>query len=385
MTENHDDFPEPLHVSRPVLPPLESYTRLLESAWASHRLTNGGSLHVSLEARLALTLGVPGLSLTASGTTGLLLACRALGLSGEVITTPYTFAATPHAISWCGLEPVFCDIDPADLGLLPAAVEAAITPRTSAILAVHVYGIPSRLEEMERIARRHGLALIYDAAHAFGVQVDGRGIGTFGDASVYSFHATKLFHTGEGGALACRDPRVQERVDSLRNFGIAGGESACEAGLNGKMSELQAALGLAVLPRVDEEWACRATLARAWREELSGIDGITMPSWPDGVRPSHTFFPIAVDANAFGCTRDSLHDWLRSRNVMARRYFFPLCSDLPSYRDLPSSAPGLLPNAREASERYLCLPFHSGVREADVATIVNLIRCAPRAAAGVAR
>jgi len=359
--------------------------RLLESAWATHRLTNGGGLHARLEERLVKTLDVPRLSLAVNGTTGLLLACRALGLSGEVITTPYTFAATPHALSWCGLEPVFCDIDPSDLGLLPSAVEAAITPRTSAILAVHVYGIPSRLEEMERIARRHGLALVYDAAHAFGVRVNGRGIGSFGDASVFSSQATRRFLTGEGGAVVCREAGVQERVDALGNFGIVGDEPAREAGLNGKMSELQAALGLAVLSRIDEEWTHRAALSLAWREELAGVDGISVPSWPDGVRPSHTFFPIAVDADAFGCSRDALHDWLRSRNVMARRYFFPLCSDFPGYRDLPSSAPDRLPHARQAAQRYLCLPFHSGVREADVAAIADLIRSAPRGAAVGAR
>ena len=371
-------FSSPVQVSRPVLPPMEDFIEILRPAWASHRLTNGAELHGQLESRLRERLRVENLALVSSATTGLLIACRALHLTGEVITTPFTFAATPHVLAWTGIAPVFCDVDPDTLGLSPAAVEAAITPRTTGILAVHVYGVPSYLEELEAIARRHGLALLFDAAHAFGVEIDGRGIGTFGDASVFSFHATKLFHTAEGGAVVCRDRKLLARVELLRNFGIESEEAVLEPGLNGKLSELQAALGLGVLGCLDEEWRHRAALDAAYRRVLRDVPGISLPAVKAGVRGGLTFFPIRVDGARFGSSRDQLQAWLRSRNVITRKYFFPLCSDYPCYRDLPSALPQRLPVAQQAAREFLCLPLHGGVDLAQVAAIGELIRQGPR-------
>lgn len=365
-------FPQPIYVGSPPLPPLGELVAKLEEIWRSRWLTNGGAQHRELEARLRLTLGAPNLWLFNNGTMALLTACRALRLEGEVITTPFTFPATPHVLTWSQISPVFADIDPSTLNLDPSAVERLITARTSAILAVHVYGTPCAVEALQDIADRHGLKLIYDAAHAFGVTVGGRGIGTFGDASAFSFHATKLFHTAEGGALSCRDPQVAAEVALLRNFGIRNEEVVEVPGLNGKMNELQAALGLLVLEALPGERLHRLRLARAYCDELAGEPGVTLPEV--GETSSLQYFVIRIDAARFGCSRDDLHRRLRELNVITRRYFHPLCSEYPFYRHLPSAAPERLPAAHLAARQVLCLPFHSGVSEDQVRAIAGLVR-----------
>ena len=374
-------FAEPIYVTRPLLPPLASLMARLEEVWATQQLTNIGAQHERLEAALRAQLGVRQLSLFTNGTVALITAIRALGLTGEVLTTPFTFPATPHALSWSGLAPVFCDVDPITLNLDPAAVARAITSRSSAILAVHVYGNPCDVVGLQRIADAHGLRIIYDAAHAFAARAAGRPIGTFGDATMFSFHATKLFHTAEGGALACSDPSLKARIDDLRNFGIHGPDAVEAIGLNGKMTELQAALGLCVLEGLAGELAARRRLLARYSRRLAEIDGITWVQGLDSPDASGQYAVIRVDASVFGCSRDALHAELRRYNVFTRKYFFPLCADYDCYRRVPSAAPGALPVARRAVQEVLCVPLYGALTEADVDRIADMV-VAIRSAAG---
>jgi len=374
-------FVEPIYVTRPLLPPLASLMARLEEVWATQQLTNIGAQHERLEAALRARLGVRQLSLFTNGTVALITAIRALGLTGEVLTTPFTFPATPHALSWSGLAPVFCDVDPITLNIDPAAVARAVTSRSSAILAVHVYGNPCDVAGLNRIADAHGLRIIYDAAHAFAARVDGRPIGTFGDATMFSFHATKLFHTAEGGALACSDPSLKARIDDLRNFGIHGPDAVEAIGLNGKMTELQAALGLCVLEGLAGELAARRRLLARYSRRFAEIDGITWLQNLDGPDASCQYAVIRVDPSRFGCSRDALHAELRRYNVFTRKYFFPLCADYDCYRGLPSAAPGTLPVARRAVQEVLCMPLYGALTEADVDRITDMV-VAIRSAAG---
>ena len=374
-------FRDPIYVTSPLLPPLEAVTARLAEVWASRWLTNNGGQHERLESALKAYLGVPELSLFNNGTIALIAAVRALGLSGEVITTPFTFPATPHALAWSGITPVFADIDPVRLTLDPASVERAITPRTTGILGVHVYGVPCDLEGLQQVADRHGLRLIYDGAHAFGTTVNGAGIGTFGDITMFSFHATKLFHTAEGGALACREPAMRERINRLKNFGIEGPEVVSSIGLNGKMNEMQAALGLAVLDCLQDELAKRKTLLELYRRLLGAIPGLSVMTEPAGVGSSCQYCAIRVDEKRFGRSRDQVHRELQKHNVISRKYFFPLCSDYPCYRDLPSAAAGLLPVATMAAQQVLCLPLYGSLPESTVQCICEIIAAVPGAAA----
>ena len=351
-------FPEPIYVTRPLLPPLEKVTARLADVWSSQWMTNAGAQHNALEAAVRRYLGVQELSLFNNGTIALLCAIGALELTGEVITTPFTFPATPHALSWSRVTPVFADIDPVRLTLDPARVEERITPKTTGILAVHVYGIPCDVEGLAAVASRHGLKLVYDAAHAFGVTVNGRGIGTFGDATMFSFHATKLFHTAEGGAIACADPALRARIDRLKNFGIDGPERVPVVGINGKMSELSAALGLAVLDCMDEELGRRRTILDRYRRQLGSTPGITVIKEPAGVVSSLQYCAIRIDAQTFGCSRDVVHDRLREFNIVTRKYFYPLCSEYPAYRNLPSASKANLPVASKVVDEVLCLPLY---------------------------
>ena len=368
-------FDEPIYVIRPVLPSLDELNVKLEEIWRSKQLTNGGAQHRELERRLKDHLDVPQLSLFNNGTTALMVACRALGLSGEVITTPFTFAATPHALTWNNLTPVFCDIDPITMDIDANKIEPLITERTSAILAVHVFGTPCDVEKIQSIADRHGLKVIYDAAHAFGVSLDGRGIGNFGDASMMSFHATKIYHALEGGALMCRDERLKRVFDLLKNFGIADEESVLLPGLNGKMNELQAAVGLLMLDYVEGESQKRAALQTVYVEELSGCEGVRLPpSLPSNVKPNHQHFVIGIDRERFGRSRDEVYDELRRHNVFARKYFYPLCSDYEHYRQLPSAAPERLPIARRVSEEVLSMPLYGSLKAEDVRKICAIVK-----------
>lgn len=370
-------FDEPIYVTRPLLPPLEAVHARLADVWEARWLTNDGPQSVRLTAALIDYLGTPHLSLFNNGTIALLAAVRALELTGEVITTPFTFPATPHALMWSGATPVFADIDPVTMTLDPAAVERLVTPRTSGILAVHVYGIPCDVHGLQAVADRHGLKVIYDAAHAFGTTIDGVGIGNFGDASMFSFHATKLFHTAEGGALVCRDQPRKALVDQLKNFGILNQEEVGPVGINGKLNELQAALGLAVLDCVPEEVRRRQAIIARYRERLSGVPGLTVMPAPPGVRSSCQYFVVRIDAGRFGCTRDAVHDALKLDNVLTRKYFYPLCTEYACYRELSSAQPGRLPVANEVVGQVLCLPLYGTLSLANVDAICDMLLAVP--------
>ena len=364
--------PDPITVARPDLPPLEEFLPLLREIWASHRLTNNGPFHARFEQALAEYLGVPQVSLFANATLGLLIAQLALGLRGEVITTPFSFVATAHSLLWNRLRPVFVDIDPVTLCLDPQRVEEAITPATSAILPVHVYGTPCDTLRMAEIARRHGLKLLYDAAHAFGVDDGGGSLLRHGDASVVSFHATKVFNTFEGGAVICHDTALKQQIDYMKNFGFAGEVSVVATGINAKMNEFQAALGLLQLRRVDESLARRAAVAERYRLRLAGVQGLNCPPLPTVLSHNHAYFPVRVD-EAFRVDRDSLYEHLKRHGVLARRYFFPLITDFPMYREHAPDARRQLPVAYRVASEVLCLPIYAGLPLEQVDRIAELI------------
>ena len=366
-------FDEPIYVTRPLLPPLEAVHARLAEIWDARWLTNDGQQHVRLTQAIGAYLGVPNVSLFNNGTIALLAAVRALDMTGEVITTPFTFPATPHAIGWSGGTPVFCDIDPVMMTIDPARIEALITTRTTGILAVHVYGIPCDVQAIQNIAERHGLKVVYDAAHAFGTRINGVGIGNFGDASMFSFHATKLFHTAEGGALTCPNTDTKVAFDHLKNFGILNQEEVDVVGINGKMNELQAALGLAVLDCVAEELRRRRAVIARYRERLAGIRGITLMPAPDGVESSCQYFVIRIDEREFGASRNLVFETLKAENVLSRKYFYPLCSSYACYQDLPSAAADRLPVASRIVEQVLCLPLYGTLGVDAVDTICDII------------
>lgn len=368
-----EPFPHPIYVTQPLLPDLQDYCRLLEQVWESRFLTNNGPLAKRLEKELAQYLGVPHLSLFSNGTIALQLACRVLRLKGEVITTPFTFAATSHALYWNGLKPVFCDVEDESLTMDPDKVEELITPDTSALLPVHVYGNPCRVERLQKIADRHGLKIIYDAAHAFGVEIDGRPIGSFGDISMFSLHATKIYHTIEGGALTYRNSGLKERADELRNFGIVTEDLINEPGLNGKLNEIQAGIGILLLDLADMEIARRKEITMLYRDLLQNIPGIRVSKDLDGVKHNYPYFVIRVDRSEYGMSRDDLQKGLRGYNVFSRRYFYPLCSQFRCYRDLPSSRTGNLAVAEKAAEEVLALPLHGRMTNDEVEKICSII------------
>lgn len=366
-------FDQPVYVTRPLLPPLDEYTALLQQVWDSGWLTNGGRQHAELERELARYLGADQLSLFNNGTIALIVACQALRLSGEVITTPFTFPATPHVLSWNNITPVFADIDPDTLCLDPARVEALVGQRTSAILGVHVYGVPCDVDALGDIARRRGLRVVYDAAHAFGTTVGGKPIAAFGDATMFSLHATKLFHSAEGGALAVSDPDLKRRIDLLKNFGIENEDEVVMPGINGKLSELQAALGRVVLRHVDAERARRTAVRRIYEQRLQGVPGLRLHAMPAGVVDSLQYLVLRIDAAAAGCGRDTLHARLKRYNIVTRKYFHPLCSDYRCYRHLPTASPQHLPVAYRIAAEVLALPFHGALAADDVHRICDAI------------
>lgn len=366
-------FDQPLYVTRPLMPPLDEYRQQLEAVWASGWLANGGAQHVALEVELGQWMQAPNLSLFNNGTIALIVACQALRLSGEVITTPFTFPATPHVLTWNNVTPVFADIDPDTLCLDPSRVEALVTPRTSGILGVHVYGVPCDVEAIATLARAHDLRVAYDGAHAFGTTVGGRAIASFGDATMFSFHATKLFHTAEGGALALRDPDLKKRVDLLKNFGIKNENEVVMPGINGKMSELQAALGRVVLRHVAAERASRAALRALYEQRLADLPGARLLAMPAGVTDSLQYLVLRVDEAQAGCHRDVLHERLKRFNIITRKYFHPLCSEYSCYQHLPSARPENLPNAYRVASQVLTLPLFGALRPDDVHQVCDAI------------
>jgi dTDP-4-amino-4,6-dideoxygalactose transaminase len=366
-------FDKPIYVTKPWLPPLEEFQRGLAEIWGRAWLTNNGPVVQRFRAELAEYCETENLCLFANGTLALQIALQGMGITGDVITTPYTFVATAHSLFWNKVRPLFVDIEPEHYTLDPEQVEAAITPWTSAILGVHVYGHPCRLQELERIAREHNLKLLYDAAHAFGVRVNGRPIGQFGDLSMFSFHATKLFHSAEGGMLTFSDARLLRRFDYLKNFGFENEVEVLMPGTNAKMNELQALMGRLVLKGMGEIVEKRRRLAETYRRELMTIPGIRAAALPaPGVEYNHAFFPIEVEEREFGASRDDLYNGLKEWNVFARRYFFPLVTDFACYRGIVRE--GELPVARSVASRIITLPIFSDLGLDDVVRICNIIR-----------
>jgi dTDP-4-amino-4,6-dideoxygalactose transaminase len=361
-----------LYVTEPSLPKLKDLIPLLERIWESKILTNCGPLHQELETSLEAFLDVPKVSLFANGTIALITAIQALGLQGEVITTPYSFLATTHALKWNGLTPVFVDIDPKTGNIKPELIEAAITPNTTAILGVHTYGTPCEVERIREIAEAHKLLIIYDACHSFGVQDNGGSILRHGDLSVLSFHATKVFNTFEGGAIICKEDRTKERINRLKNFGIGNQSNYAEIGLNGKMNEFQAAIGLLQLKDISEQIERRRVIGTRYEKALADIKGIELLEKPGTNNPNYAYMPIIITSRS-AYTRDELYLALKSLNIHPRRYFFPLISELPAYRDLPSSEPLNLPNAFQLSRQVLCLPISSDLELKDQQRVIEAI------------
>lgn len=353
---------KPLYVTQPALAPLEDFSPYLEKIWGSGWITNDGPFHEQLESALCDFLGVEHLSLFCNGTTALMAALRTLDLKGEVITTPYSFVATTHSLLWNGLDPVFVDIDPHTMNMDPGKIEAAISPETTAILPVHCYGRPCNTDEIERIAEKHGLKVIYDAAHAFNVEHQGSSILNKGDLSILSFHATKVFNTFEGGAIICPNEKTKAHVDRVKNFGFFDEITITTPGINGKMNELQAAFGLLQLKHIDKVIQQRKAIDSTYRKELSSVTGIEFLPEPAATKSNYSYFPILV-TELYHKSRDELYQQLKDNNVFARRYFYPLISDMPMYRELPSAAAENLPAAEKIAQQVICLPIHPGMNE----------------------
>lgn len=362
---------KPIYVTQPAMPPLEEFIPYLQQIWDSKILTNNGPFHQQLEQALREYLGVAHISLLTNGTLALVTALQALRITGEVITTPYSFVATAHSLLWNGIKPVFVDIDPVTLNLDPGKIEAAITPQTTAIMPVHCYGHPCDVDRIQKIADTYGLKVIYDAAHAFGVQCASGSIFNHGDLSVLSFHATKVFNTFEGGAIVSPDAKTKRRIDDLKNFGFTDEVTVVAPGINGKMSEVNAAFGLLQLKGIDEALKKRQAIDARYREHLGGIEGIQCLSSPAKVA-NHAYFPILVRPE-FPLNREALYEKLRDGGIYARRYFYPLISDFPMYRGLASAAQSNLPVARKAASEILCLPIYPALNSDDQDRVIQVI------------
>ena len=365
---------KPIYVTSPLLPSLEDFTFLLKEIWESKMLTNNGNFHQKLEEELAKYLKVPYLSLFTNGTLPLITALQAMRITGEVITTPFSFVATTHSLWWNGIKPVFVDIEPETCNLDPSKIEAAITPKTTAIMPVHVYGKPCKTKEIQEIANKYGLKVIYDAAHAFGVEINGESILNFGDMATLSFHATKVYNTLEGGALVVHDEQTKKRIDYLKNFGFASETEVVAPGINSKVDEVRAAYGLLNLKQVDHAINSRRKVAIRYRDELQGVKGITFFNDIPGVRHNYSYFPIFINAEEYGMTRDELYFKMKEHNVFGRRYFYPLISTFSTYRGLDSANPDNLPIATQMSNNVICLPMHHPLSENEVEYILQIIK-----------
>ncbi len=369
-----EPFRKPFYITQPLLPDIEEFNEMLKLIWESKQLSNNGNMVKQLEKDLSGFLNADYLSVFSNGTVALQLACKVLRLSGEVITTPFTFAATTHSLIWNNIKPVFCDIEEDTFNMNTDLIEALITERTTAILPVHVFGYPCNVEKIQKIADKYGLKVLYDAAHAFGVKIDGKPISAFGDISMFSFHATKIYHTIEGGALTFKDPNFKERADSLRNFGIRNIDSVMEPGTNGKLNEIQAAVGILLLKEVNKEIEKRKEITNLYRDMLKNIPGIVTRKDLDGVFHNYAYFVITVEEEEYGLSRDKLFDKLAEYNVIARKYFYPLCSNFQCYRDYPSSLKQQLPIANQIADKVLTLPLHGRMQDSDVEKICAIIK-----------
>lgn len=365
---------EKILVTQPFLPPLEEFMPYLEEIWRSKQLTNNGPYHQQLEKELADYLGVEHISLFSNGTLALITALQAMKITGEVITTPFSFVATTHALWWNNIQPVFVDIEPCTFTMDPAKIEAAITPKTTAILPVHVYGNPCMVEEIADIAKRYGLKVLYDAAHVFGAKFHDRSLCNFGDMSILSFHATKVFNTFEGGAIVCKDAETKAHIDNLKNFGFTGETTVATPGINAKMNEFQAAMGLLQLKYIDEVIGKRKQLANRYRKNLSGIKGLRYLEDMEGMHHNYAYFPILIDEAEYGKARNEVYDHFKSHDIWTRRYFYPLITDFPSYKGMPSAKPELLPQAHRIADQVICLPLYPALTVENVDYICNLLK-----------
>jgi dTDP-4-amino-4,6-dideoxygalactose transaminase len=364
---------DPIFVTQPHLPPLQEFIPYLEQIWQNKVLTNNGPFHKQLEQALCEFLGVEHLALFTNGTIALVTALQALRITGEVITTPYSFVATAHSLLWNGIKPVFVDVDPDTLNMDPARIEAAITPHTTAIMPVHCYGHPCDVEAIQKIADTYNLRVIYDAAHAFGVQDAHGSVLKHGDLSVLSFHATKVFNTFEGGAIVCPDAKTKQRIDHLKNFGFVDEVTVVAPGINGKMSEFNAALGLLQLQHIDQAMERRKEIDTVYREQLAGLKGIHCLKDAGEKVANYSYFPILVQAD-YPLSRDALYQKLKDHNIYARRYFYPLISDFPMYRGMPSAQRGNLPVAADAAAKVLCLPIFPTLQAQEQQRVIDLIQ-----------
>jgi len=362
-----------INVTQPFLPPLKEFEPYLQKIWENAWVTNNGPFHQEFENALCQHLGVDYISLFANGTLALLTGLESLEIHGEVITTPYSFVATSHALLWNNLKPVFIDIDPDTFNLDPRKIEAAITPHTSAILAVHCYGTPCETEAIREIAHKYRLKVMYDAAHAFGIEKNNRSILNEGDLSILSFHATKVFNTFEGGAIVCRDAKQKAQIDKLKNFGFVDEITVNSIGINGKMSEINAAFGLLQLKYIDQAIARRRAVAERYHASLASIKGLTIPQVPKGVKLNYSYFPILIGPD-YPLSRDELHTTLKANQILARRYFYPLISNFPPYQGIPSASQTNLPNASKLAQEIICLPIHPMLDESDVDKIIFLLQ-----------
>ncbi len=363
----------PVYVTRPMLPPLDEFYESLKEIWKTRWITNMGPFHEELESKLCDFLNVKYISLFSNGTLALITALQALEITGEVITTPYSFVATSHALWWNGINPVFSDIEPGSFNINPDAIEPAITHETTAIMPVHVYGTPCNINAIKRIADKYNLRIIYDAAHAFGVKTGDTSILEHGDLSILSFHATKVFNTIEGGAIVCHNSEMKKKIDFLKNFGFADEVTVVSPGINAKMNEVQAAFGLLQLKYVDEQIARRKKIALKYRELLGDVKGISLQNEFDDVSYNYAYFPILVQ-DTYCMTRDGLYALLAANQIFARRYFYPLISQFPPYRDLPSAHPENIPVATNIANRIICLPIYADLETTDIEYIAGLIR-----------
>ena len=365
---------KPIHVTSPSLPPLDELNTYLEQIWESKWITNNGNFHQEFENKLTEFLGIKYISLFTNGTLALITALQELKITGEVITTPYSFVASTHALWWNGIKPVFADIEPENCTINPEKIEAAITAKTTAIVPVHVYGNPCNVEQIQDIADKYGLKVIYDAAPAFGVELNKNSILNYGDLSILSFHATKSFNTIEGGAIICHNDKTKKRIDFLKNFGFADETTVVAPGINAKMNELQAAYGLLQLKSFDDQIAKRKIINDSYRKLLNDVEGVTFLNVDDRVKYNYAYFPILIDQKKYGLSRDELYGKLREHNIFSRRYYYPLISNFSAYKGLESADANNLPIANRISNQVICLPIYPDIESIDIERIVGLIR-----------
>lgn len=363
----------PIYVTQPALPDLQEFIPYLEQIWKNKILTNNGPFHQQLEKELAEFLSVPYISLFANGTLALVTALQVLRITGEVITTPYSFVATTHSLWWNNIKPVFVDIEPELCNLDPEKIEAAITPKTTAILPVHVYGNPCKIERIQEIADIYGLKVIYDAAHTFGAKYKGHSLCCYGDLSILSFHATKVFNTFEGGAIISHDAATKKRIDYLKNFGFAGETTVIAPGINSKMNEMQAAFGLLQLKDYQKNAKKREAISETYKRELKDIEGISFLPNPENTESNNAYFPIFVDEEKYGTSRDQLYEKLKQNNIFGRRYFYPLISEFPMYKSLDSADPSNLKVAQKTANTVICLPIYPDLQLGEVKIICEIL------------